>query len=54
MRLDAHQHFWRYSPEQYPWIPKGSSLARDWLPADLAALTSNWLRLELPPRLNED
>ena len=24
------------------------------VPADLAALTSNWLRLELPPRLNED
>lgn len=38
MRLDAHQHFWRYSPEQYPWIPRGSALARDWLPADLAAL----------------
>jgi hypothetical protein len=24
------------------------------VPADLAALTSNWLRLELPPRLNEN
>ena len=24
------------------------------VPADLAALTSNWLRLELPPRLNKD
>ena len=38
MRLDAHQHFWRYSPEQYPWIPTRSALARDWLPADLAQL----------------
>ena len=38
MRLDSHQHFWSYIPEQYPWIPKGSALARDWLPADLAAL----------------
>lgn len=38
MRLDAHQHFWRYSPEQYPWIPKGSALAQDWLPTDLARL----------------
>ena len=38
MRLDAHQHFWRYSPERYPWIPKGSALAQDWLPADLAQL----------------
>jgi hypothetical protein len=24
------------------------------VPADLAALTSNWLRLELPPQLNEN
>jgi L-fuconolactonase len=38
MRLDAHQHFWRYSPERYPWIPKGSALAQDWLPSDLAQL----------------
>ncbi|MGV3532225.1 MAG: amidohydrolase family protein [Chthoniobacteraceae bacterium] len=35
-RIDAHQHFWKYNPEQYPWIPKGSPLERDWLPADLA------------------
>jgi L-fuconolactonase len=35
---DAHQHFWRYSPEQYPWIPPGSALHRDWLPEDLEAL----------------
>lgn len=38
MKLDAHQHFWRYSAEEYPWIPKGSALERDWLPQDLAAL----------------
>jgi L-fuconolactonase len=37
-RIDAHQHFWRYSPESYPWIKPGSPLQRDWLPADLAAL----------------
>lgn len=37
-RLDAHQHFWRYSPEEYPWIPRGSALERDWLPHDLDAL----------------
>ena len=36
LRIDAHQHFWIYDPEQYPWIPKGSALERDWLPADLA------------------
>jgi len=38
MRLDSHQHFWRYSAAQYPWIPAGSALQRDWLPADLAEL----------------
>ena len=37
-RLDAHQHFWRYSPGDYPWIPRGSALERDWLPHDLDAL----------------
>jgi len=38
MKLDAHQHFWRYDAAQYPWIPKGSPLHRDWLPPDLAPL----------------
>lgn len=38
MKLDSHQHFWRYDAAQYPWIPAGSPLHRDWLPADLAAL----------------
>lgn len=40
MRLDAHQHFWRYDAAQYPWIPPGSPLHRDWLPQDLAPLLS--------------
>ena len=38
MRLDSHQHFWSYDEAQYPWIPKGSPLHRDWLPDDLAPL----------------
>jgi L-fuconolactonase len=38
MRLDSHQHFWKYSAADYPWIPAGSGLQRDWLPADLDAL----------------
>ncbi|HYR59642.1 MAG TPA: amidohydrolase family protein, partial [Chthoniobacteraceae bacterium] len=38
MKLDSHQHFWRYDAAQYPWIPKDSPLHRDWLPADLAPL----------------
>jgi L-fuconolactonase len=36
MRIDAHQHFWRYSPQEYEWIDDAmSSLQRDFLPEDL-------------------
>ncbi len=39
MRVDAHQHFWRYDPAEYGWIGEGMErLARDYLPADLAPL----------------
>ena len=38
MKLDSHQHFWKYDAEQYPWIPQGSPLHRDWLPDDLSPL----------------
>jgi len=33
--IDAHQHFWRYDRANYGWIPEGSALAADHLPADL-------------------
>lgn len=37
MRIDAHQHFWRYLPAEFPWIgPDMAVLARDFLPEDLA------------------
>ncbi len=35
MRIDSHQHFWKYNAAEYPWIGKGTPLERDWLPADL-------------------
>jgi L-fuconolactonase len=35
MRIDSHQHFWKYSPADYPWIPDGSVIQRDHLPDDL-------------------
>jgi len=36
MRIDAHQHFWRYTPEEYGWIDDTMArLRRDYLPADL-------------------
>ncbi|HVY70620.1 MAG TPA: amidohydrolase family protein [Verrucomicrobiae bacterium] len=45
MRIDAHQHFWSYDEAQYPWIPKGSRLHRDWLPADLDPLLA-WRQMD--------
>ncbi|RMH03126.1 MAG: amidohydrolase [Planctomycetota bacterium] len=39
MRLDAHQHFWRYRSEEYLWITEELAvLRRDFLPEDLAPL----------------
>jgi L-fuconolactonase len=36
MRIDAHQHFWRYAPDEYNWIDdRMAVLRRDFLPADL-------------------
>jgi L-fuconolactonase len=37
MRIDAHQHFWEYQPEEYPWITEELGvLRRSFLPSDLA------------------
>ena len=39
MRIDAHQHFWKYSPASYGWISdKMQGLKRDFLPMDLKPL----------------
>lgn len=39
MRLDAHQHFWKYSPDEYGWINDAMAvLRRDFLPQDLNPL----------------
>ena len=36
MRIDAHQHFWRYTPDEYGWIDDSMScLRRDFLPEHL-------------------
>ncbi|MAH75830.1 MAG: amidohydrolase [Opitutia bacterium TMED102] len=38
MRIDSHQHFWIYDPEQYPWMTDELSAIRaDHLPNDLRA-----------------
>jgi L-fuconolactonase len=39
VRIDAHQHFWRYTPEEYGWIGPGMEvLGQDRLPEDLVPL----------------
>jgi L-fuconolactonase len=39
MRIDAHQHFWRYDAREYDWIGPGmEALRRDFLPHDLEPL----------------
>src|SRR5579863_143289 len=36
MRIDAHQHFWRYNPDEFGWIDDSmAALRRDFLPEDL-------------------
>jgi L-fuconolactonase len=38
-RIDAHQHFWHYSPQTHGWIDDSMAvLKRDFLPEDLAPL----------------
>lgn len=35
-KIDAHQHFWKYSPEEYGWINEEMSvLKKDYLPDEL-------------------
>ena len=34
LRIDAHQHFWRYTDAEFSWIPEGP-VRRDFGPADL-------------------
>lgn len=36
MRIDAHHHFWNYTPQEYDWIDESmASLRRDFGPGDL-------------------
>jgi L-fuconolactonase len=41
VRIDAHQHFWHYTPEEYGWIgPEMAVLQKDHLPDDLAVMAA--------------
>lgn len=42
MRIDAHQHFWKYSAAEYEWIGDDMpELKRDFLPRDLKPLLAS-------------
>lgn len=42
MRLDAHQHFWRFDPVRDAWItPQMQVIRRDFMPDDLAPILQN-------------
>ena len=39
MRIDCHQHFWKYNSDDYPWISEAHEvLKRDFLPEHLSPL----------------
>lgn len=39
MKIDAHQHFWKFDPARYPWISdRMTVLQQDYLPTDLKPL----------------
>lgn len=43
MRIDAHQHFWRYEPREYPWITdRLAALREDFLPSHLRPLLDRY------------
>jgi hypothetical protein len=53
MRIDAHQHFWRYNPTDYSWMSDSMDiLRRDHLPHDLESLLKA-IHSKKPPRFLE-
>ena len=39
MKIDAHQHFWKYDPIKYSWIDESMTIIRqDFLPKDLSPI----------------
>ena len=48
MRIDAHQHFWHYSPAGYKWIGH-PALMHDFLPEDLIPLLAESALTALSP-----
>lgn len=55
MRIDAHQHFWRYVPQRDTWItPEMSVLRRDFLPDDFSEeLRSNGMQASIVVQANQ-
>ena len=48
MKLDAHQHFWRYRAAEFDWLQGPlAALQRDFLPSDLAPLLAGFFNIPL-------
>ena len=42
MKIDSHQHFWKYDPQTYSWIPdEMKAIRKDFLPTDLEPLLTD-------------
>lgn len=39
--IDSHHHLWKYTDEEYGWIPPGSSIVRDFLTSDLESAATS-------------
>ena len=42
MRIDSHQHFWRFNPADYGWMQPDWPIRRDFLPIDLEPELRAW------------
>ncbi|NJB72662.1 L-fuconolactonase [Saonia flava] len=39
MRIDSHQHFWKYDPERHSWLDESMrSIRKDFMPSDLGPI----------------
>ena len=38
MQIDSHQHFWKFTADEFPWIKPDWPIRQDYLPADSAPL----------------
>ena len=53
MKIDTHQHFWKFDPQRDAWITEDMSVLRhDFLPEDLQPLLLPYKRILQKRKLN--